>query len=147
VDLGVGKVQCVFNRTVHMNATVMESDIIKCDSPPAHQWFQKNSGEPIFFDVEVTLDGNLYGGPPQRFAYYKESQIASVTPNMGPKRGGTEVLIKGYGFTQEAVCNNTVRFAATYVKPLRTEMNEMIVRTPPVDVADDVVVSIGMNGQ
>ncbi len=40
-----------------------------------------------------------------------------------------------------------MRFAASYVKPLRTEMNEMIVRAPPVDVADAVVVSIGMNGQ
>ena len=36
VDLGVGKVLCAFNRTVFMNATVMEPDIIKCDSPPAH---------------------------------------------------------------------------------------------------------------
>jgi len=66
---------------------------------------------------------------------------------MGPKRGGTEVLIQGYGFAQKSVCNGTVRFATSYVKPLRTEMNEMIVRTPPVEIADAVVVSIGMNGQ
>ena len=90
-----------------MNGTVMENDIIKCDSPPAHQWFQSENKHP-FFMVEITLDGVLYGGPAQKFSYYKESQMMSITPNMGPKRGGTEVKIKGFGFNQASVCNMTI---------------------------------------
>jgi len=96
----------------------------------------------------VTLDGEIYSGSPQRFDYYKESQILSVVPNMGPKRGGTEVKVTGFGFSQgKAICNMTVRFAAEYVNPVQRQQHEMIVRTPKVDVADAVVVSIGMNGQ
>ena len=49
--------------------------------------------------VEITLDGVLFGGPAQRFSYYKESQMTSITPNMGPRRGGTEIKIRGFGFT------------------------------------------------
>ena len=134
-----------------MNATVMDStedfDVIKCDSPPAHQWFSSSTEDLVFYELEITLDGKVVSGPFQKFYYYKETQITQVVPNMGPKRGGTEVKVKGFGFTQETVCNMTLRFAAEYVKPIATEMHEMIVRTPPVDVADAVVVSIGMNGQ
>lgn len=71
----------------------------------------------------------------------------SITPNMGPKRGGTEVKIKGFGFNQASVCNMTIRFATDYTKPILVDMHELVVKTPPVDVADAVVVSIGMNGQ
>ena len=31
--MGFGKAKCIFNNTWVMNATVMEMDIIKCDSP------------------------------------------------------------------------------------------------------------------
>lgn len=40
----------------------------------------------------------------------------------------------------------TIWFAADYVWPILVDMHEMVVKTPPVDVADAVVVSIGMNG-
>ena len=147
VDLGVGKVLCAFNRTVFMNATVMEPDIIKCDSPAAHQWFKAQDNAFIHFDVEVTLDGKVFGGPPQTFAYYKETQMTSIVPNMGPKKGGTQVIISGFGFQQAAVCNMTVRFGPIYASPTQVDMHQLKVRTPAVDVADAVVASIGMNGQ
>ena len=41
----------------------------------------------------------------------------------------------------------TIRFATDYTKPVLVEMQELVVKTPPVDIADAVVVSIGMNGQ
>ena len=70
-----------------MNATVMEHDIIKCDSPPAQGWFKSDTKEPRFYNVEITLDGTLFGGPSQRFNYYKEPEITSIFPSMGPIEG------------------------------------------------------------
>jgi hypothetical protein len=32
--MGFGKAKCIFNLTYQMNATIMENDILKCDSPP-----------------------------------------------------------------------------------------------------------------
>lgn len=32
--MGFGKVKCIFNMTYIMNATIMENDIMKCDTPP-----------------------------------------------------------------------------------------------------------------
>ena len=103
INLGLGSVHCVFNRTVHMNATVMEHDIIKCDSPPAFEWYKTDSKEPRYYYLEITLDGTLYGGPPQKFTYYKEPEITGIEPNMGPIEGGTEIRLSGLGFTQPNV--------------------------------------------
>lgn len=100
INLGLGNVHCVFNRTVHMNATVMEHDIIKCDSPPAFGWYKTESKEPRFYYLEITLDGTLYGGPGQKFTYYKDPEITGITPNLGPTDGGTELTISGVGFEQ-----------------------------------------------
>ena len=72
VDLGVHQMFCAFNRTILTNATVMEPDIIKCDSPAAHQWFRTEDEQGLFFNVEITIDGQLFGGPAQPFRYYKE---------------------------------------------------------------------------
>lgn len=33
MDMGHNKALCVFNKTIFTNATIMEPDIIKCDSP------------------------------------------------------------------------------------------------------------------
>lgn len=80
-----------------MNATVIEHDIIKCDSPPV----QAAKG-PKFYDLQITLDGTMYGGPPQRFTYYQDPDVREITPNMGPIDGGTEISIFGSGFKQAA---------------------------------------------
>lgn len=86
-----------------MNATVMEHDIIKCDSPPSQGWFKTDTKEPKFYNVEITLDGMLFGGPAQRFNYYREPEINSIVPTMGPIEGGTDVTISGAGFGQLSV--------------------------------------------
>lgn len=149
INLGLGNVHCVFNRTVHMNATVMEHDIIQCDSPPAVGWYKsnENSNEPKFYYVEITLDGVLYGGPPQKFTYYKDPDITAISPNLGPIEGGTEIKIDGLGFAQRNVCNMTVRFGNIYTTPTTYGPNQIIVRSPRVHNADSVVVAIGLNGQ
>lgn len=55
--MGFGKVKCIFNDTIYMNATILEENIIKCDSPPLppNMGFS-DSGAP-FYNVEVTLNG------------------------------------------------------------------------------------------
>ena len=147
INLGLGKVHWVFNRTVNMNATVMESDIIKCDSPPAQGWYRSDTKEPRFYNVEITLDGTLFGGPPQRFNYYKEPEINSIFPIMGPIEGGTELTISGVGFGQTSVWNPTIRFGNIYAIPSKISEYEIQVKTPEVDVPDAVVVAVGLNGQ
>lgn len=147
INLGLGNVNCVFNRTIHMNATVMENDIIICDSPPAFGWYKTESKEPRFYYLEITLDGNLFGGPPQKFSYYKEPELTAITPTLGPAEGGTHVSISGIGFAQAAVCNMTVRFGNIYTVPVEFNGYEIHVKSPPVDVADAVVVAVGLNGQ
>jgi len=138
----------VFNKTVHMNATVMEHDIIKCDSPPAYGWYKKSEGnEPRYYDLEITLDGILFGGPAKRFNYYKDPDITDITPNLGPVDGGTEITITGYGFSQPSICNLTVRFGNIYATPFKNTDYEIKVKSPSVNVADSVVVAVGLNGQ
>lgn len=148
INLGLGSVHCVFNKTVHMNATVMEHDIIKCDSPPAYGWYKKSEGnEPRYYDLEITLDGILFGGPAKRFNYYKDPDITDITPNLGPVDGGTEITITGYGFSQPSICNLTVRFGNIYATPFKNTDYEIKVKSPSVNVADSVVVAVGLNGQ
>lgn len=125
----------------------MEHDIIKCDSPPATGWYKQETKGPKFYMVEITLDGTLYGGPAQRFDYYKDPDMTGLTPGLGPIEGGTEISISGAGFRQQATCNMTVRFGNIYVKPLVFNDNEVRVRTPRVDVPDAVVVAVSPNGQ
>jgi hypothetical protein len=87
--MGFGKAQCVFNETIFTNATIMEKNILKCDSPPVVNWFRFNEEDVHFYYVKITLSGHEITGPYQKFYYYKEASIKSVTPNLGPVEGGT----------------------------------------------------------
>ncbi|CAI2384727.1 unnamed protein product [Moneuplotes crassus] len=146
INLGIGNAHCVFNRTIHTNATVMEHDIIKCDTPSAPEIPKGAPREPQFYYVEVTLDGTLNGGPPQRFNYYREPEIQSIDPILGPLQGGTQMKIKGHGFDRNA-CNMTVRFGNTYARPTSITPNEITVKSPPVRGSHAAVVGVGPNGQ
>lgn len=109
IDMGFGKVKCIFNNTHIMNATIMEQDIIKCDSPElpnnlgfsdfsAGQLFSDFNGAP-FYNVSITLNGKeISGNAKIKFYYYVNPSIASVTPNIGPMKGGTLSRLWGYGF-------------------------------------------------
>lgn len=56
-------------------------------------------------------------------------------------------MISGYGFNQMATCNLTVRFGNIYTRPYKHDHYEIRVKSPPVSVADAVVVAVGLNGQ
>lgn len=113
LDMGFGKVKCAFNGTIFMNATILETDIIKCDSPPLPPNFgYSESGAAPFYYISVTLNGREFTNTSIKFIYYIDPVIKSVSPNKGPLRGGTYSSLVGKGFNQEGVCNMTVRYGA-----------------------------------
>lgn len=111
LDMGFGKVKCIFNLTYVMNATIMEQDVIKCDSPPLppSQGYSETGGVP-FYNISVTLNGKEISESKLKFIYYIDPSIKSITPGLGPLKGNTSSMIKGLGFAQEGVCNVTVRY-------------------------------------
>lgn len=98
LDMGHNKVMCVFNKTIFTNATIMEPDIIKCDSPSLlnSMGFSMMTNEVIFYYLEITIDGGReIDGPKQKFTYYKDPKIFSMSPDSGPIKGGTKMQIIG----------------------------------------------------
>ena len=144
VNLGIGKVHWIFNNTIHMNATVIEHDIIKWDSPPIKDLPIRG---PKYYDLQISLDETMRGGPPQRFTYYRDPEITGITPTMGPIDGGTEVIIFGSGFQQFSAWNTTVKFGGMLSNPTRVNDHEIKIKTPPVSEPDVAEVSIALNGQ
>lgn len=94
-----------------MNATILEEDIIKCDSPPLYSTLGDSefTGVP-WFNVSITLNGRERTDQRQKFTYYIDPTIKSIVPFLGPVRGNTTSILTGEGFTQEGVCNMTVRY-------------------------------------
>jgi len=82
-----------------------------------------------------------------KFIYYIDPSIKSITPYLGPLRGGTFSKIKGEGFAQEGVCNVTVRYGQYQQKLLNYTDTELNVTSPQAEVPGQVVVSIALNGQ
>jgi len=148
--MGHNKAMCVFNRTIFTNATIMEHDIIKCDSPSLlnDQGFSTMTNKMVWYYLEVTIDGGReIDGPRQKFNYYKDPKISDITPDSGPIHGGTITSIKGKGFNQEGACNKTVRFATFETKPFNeTEDTTIWASTPAVKIPDTVVVAVALNG-
>jgi hypothetical protein len=158
LDMGFGKAKCIFNDTYYTNATIMENDIIKCDSPilPPGEgyelghgnapWYHFNGTAP-WYSVAVTLNGKEIARNNTRFSYYIDPQINSVSPNLGLMRGGTVSKIIGSGFLH-GVCNLTVRYGAIHVKPTSSVSDtEIEVSSPKAEVPDAIVVSVSLNGQ
>jgi len=151
IDMGHNRAMCVFNKTIFTNATVMEEDIIKCDSPT---FLNKFGYSAIvtgleFYNVEITIDGGRnIEGPYQKFNYYRDPIISSISPALGPVKGGTCSKIGGSGFNAEGACNKTVRYAVFETKPINeTKDNAMWTKSPPVGVPGPVVVAVALNGQ
>ncbi len=130
VDMGFGKVQCIFNNSIYMNATIMEEDIIKCDSPPLPAAFGFSDQGAPFYEVSITLNQRDVAGPVQKFTYYIDPPINSVTPNKGPMKGGTMSRLKGKGFQQEGVCNVTVRYGTFQQIPVNITDTDMNITSP-----------------
>ena len=60
LDMGRNKAMCVFNKTIFTNATVMEDDVMMCDSPSMLNQFGYSKiigNEIVFYYLEVTING------------------------------------------------------------------------------------------
>jgi IPT/TIG domain len=114
--MGFGKAKCIFNNTYYMNATIMDTDEIKCDSPALSTeegaLIFSNATSAPWYNISITLNGREYVPVKGRFSYYIDPTIKSITPNIGPLSGGTVSKISGNGFAQDGVCNVTVRYGA-----------------------------------
>ena len=109
--MGYDKVKCIFNRTIYTNATIMEPDIIKCDSPPLEQSTSSGDEAPFYF-LEITINGKEISGPKAKFTYYLDPLIKVTSPNLGPMKGNTTVRFTSHGFNQTGACNVTARYGA-----------------------------------
>jgi len=101
VNMGFGRAKCIFNNTYHMNATIMENNLIKCDSPPlpeAAKTALNNGKYTPWFNVSITLNGKDQATAPFHFTYYVDPTINAVSPYLGPISGGTVSKIQGLGF-------------------------------------------------
>jgi hypothetical protein len=98
--MGFGKVKCIFNGTEYMNATIMETDIIKCDSPPLppNMGFAGEGNSAPFYYIAITLNGKEITNTTLKFTYYIDPKILSIDPNLGPLKGGTVSNLTGKGF-------------------------------------------------
>lgn len=148
--MGHDQVLCVFNKTIFTNATILDEETIKCDSPSIlnDQGYSKITNHLIWYNVEITVDGGReLAGPAFKFGYYRDPKITDIQPRSGPVSGGTKVKVVGSGFTQEAVCNRTVRFSVFETKPV-AEVNDTlaVVVSPPATIPDSVVVGMALNG-
>jgi hypothetical protein len=76
-----------------MNATVVDKTTIICDSPP----LESQTGE-MWYYIGLSLDGNYVANSTLKFQYYRQLQIHSITPGIGPLEGKTESIIIGKGF-------------------------------------------------
>lgn len=149
--MGHDQVLCVFNKTTFTNATIMDSETIKCDSPSMlnDQGYSKITNNVIWYNVEVTVDGGReIAGPAFKFTYYNEPKVFDIQPNSGPVSGGTHVKVIGKGFNQEGACNKTLRFSVFETKPIQeTNDTHAYVLSTPAQVPDSVVVGVALNGQ
>ena len=98
INMGFDKVKCVYNGTIFMNATIIGSELILCDSPPLPPGSGSDSTAPFYY-VSVTLNGGKeVANSTMKFIYYIDPVIKSITPNRGPLRGGTISRLVGSGF-------------------------------------------------
>ena len=151
-DFPVGysnEVKCVFNRTIFTNATVMDENTIKCDSPSVLNYNGINENNITYANLEISINSKDFNGPEQKFYYYVSPFISNVNPIFGPIEGGTDVDIYGGVFNQEGACNVTVRFATYHVKPEldNIKSDNIKVKSPNTNYTGSVVVQVALNGQ
>jgi hypothetical protein len=95
-----------------MNATVLDSNTLVCDSPPLDA--SNNDG---WYNVSVSLDGDFISKATAKFYYYENPTIESISPWLGPMTGATESVIRGTGFTQKSICDLKIRYGSTHLVP------------------------------
>lgn len=73
--------------------------------------------------------------------------LSGITPDSGPKKGGTAVSLYGQHFDQYGVCNVTVRFETMVVYPQSYNDTAIQMKAPAATLADAVSVEVALNGQ
>ena len=97
MNMGFGKAKCIFNMTYTMNATILENNILKCDTPALQAQLgyaesgtgYSDEGNVPWYNVSITINGKEIVQSPLKFEYYVDPTIWSITPNVGPVKGGT----------------------------------------------------------
>ncbi len=73
MNMGFDRAKCIFNNTYYMNATIMEDNLIKCDSPPLPEAAKTNLNNGKYtpwFNVSITFNGRDNALAPFHFTYY-----------------------------------------------------------------------------
>lgn len=79
--------RCVYNGTTTLQATVVNSTLIRCEAPSTGLF---RAGDE--HSVQITPDGEVISDAAFTFAYYGASQ---VVPASGPVAGGTRMTLHG----------------------------------------------------
>jgi large repetitive protein len=88
VEFHFGQAKCIFNETMYMNATVLNSDTLVCDAPVLD-----TTNPEMWYKVAVTLDGTYVTNTTGIFRYYREPTMSAISPVRGPISGGTTSVI------------------------------------------------------
>ena len=140
-------VKCLFNGKIKTNATVINYNELKCDSPPLPTQPGSEENSISSYELTILVDETEESGPSQTFYYYKSPVISGISPIMGGVEGDTTVKIMGSGFDQPGACNITTRFATYHAKPLKVEDDYILVKSPRANYTGSVVVQVSLNGQ
>ena len=139
-------VKCIFG-DIYTDATIMSDTIIKCDSPDIHK--DEKLNKQVFFPVAVTLNGldKSYSNSKITFGYYNPHHLTALSPARGPVTGRTSVTLTGEHFSQEGVCNVTIRYGTTEVNNTFYNDTTIVSASPTVRVPGDAIIQVALNGQ
>lgn len=150
VDLGHDAAVCVFNKTIFTNATVIDDKTILCDSPSILNklgYSEVPEGGVARYVVDVSIDGGRQASNSSAsFSYYREPKVTTVSPALGPIRGGTSVVVHGSGFGQLAACGRVVRLGHLQVEPTSFTNDTMTFVVPVVSIPSTAVIGVSLNG-
>ena len=118
MDMGFGKVKCIFNDTHYMNATIVDESTIKCSTPKLSDEQAGLPPQHMYYRVDLTLNGRENADGEGKFSYYPDPVIKATTNSAwGPVSGGTTSELAGIGFTHPNVCKLRVRYGALETTP------------------------------
>lgn len=144
--MGFGKAKCIFNDTSIMNATILDSETLLCDSPPLNLK-QASVDTPYLYSlVKVTLNGLDTTNEEFKFFYYPELSIKRVIRNNGPMEGGTHTILKGTGFFHPHACQLTFRYGAIDVNPEIDQNGDVVITSPQVAAPGALTIFASGNG-
>ena len=140
-------IKCLFNGKIKTNATVINYNELKCDSPPLPTSPGSEENAINSYELTILVGETEESGPAQTFYYYKHPIISGISPIMGGIEGDTTVKIMGSGFDQPGACKITTRFATYIARPLKVEDDYILVKSPKANYTGSVVVQVSLNGQ